>query len=272
MASKNANHQKLAAWLFGTASFVFMIVAFFVEYPADKEPIVRFMASLCTGLFGFFLTGSIRLFTDENLSGFEKVGIKAVGGTALFVLVWMTWPNAGPPPFIPKVRLKSADLFILRNGSKTALHFPLVEDARLLATSAQQLGANDQMKIRARFDSDTSWTLIGIDPEGTLQYLASDHNAQLKNTVDYPMGDEMARLKAGGWYLFAVVQSSKPIQSQSDLSLTLGNLGTPPAPPDNQWIQTRGPMRFASTFLDNLDARLVDANIALAVFLKNSPL
>ncbi len=95
-----SKHQKTAAWVFGSVFVVFLIVVYFVTPGASlHHPIIRLIGALLAGLFGYFVTGSIKLVANAAWSPLGKLTIQAGGGAAMFVLVYFGWSQfPGPSP------------------------------------------------------------------------------------------------------------------------------------------------------------------------------
>jgi len=99
MATK-ASFQRLASWIFGGITFVFLIGVFVFgpdELSEGKQRILGIMCAVLAGLFGYFFTGSMKLVTEGNLPKWGKISIQASGGVALFVLVLLWWGSVYAP-------------------------------------------------------------------------------------------------------------------------------------------------------------------------------
>src|SRR5579872_68755 len=95
-----SQNQQLAGWLFGSASFVFLIWSFIFgpnDLPAQKQLTLGLISAFAAGFLGYFITGTIGVDSANALASGAKFGIKAAGGAALFVLVLFWWqPNRSP--------------------------------------------------------------------------------------------------------------------------------------------------------------------------------
>lgn len=87
-------HQIVATWLFGLIFSGFLITVFFSDRAGrTHDPIVRLFAAVTAALFGYFLTGTIQVVSHGGLGKVGRMSIRASGGAAMFVLVWLTWPK-----------------------------------------------------------------------------------------------------------------------------------------------------------------------------------
>jgi len=62
-----------------------------------KQPIPQLIGTLLAGLFGFFMTGSMKLITGGKVPGGVKISLQAGGGFAVAALVWVSWPSPRAP-------------------------------------------------------------------------------------------------------------------------------------------------------------------------------
>jgi hypothetical protein len=79
-----------ATWVFGSVLLVFAVWVFIFApdtLPEYKHRMLGILLALLSGLFAFFLTGDMGLEIKSIESRFRKVGVKATGGIAVFVLV-----------------------------------------------------------------------------------------------------------------------------------------------------------------------------------------
>gem|GEM_PF-4667292 len=85
--------QARGAWIFGgLLLFLLAVFAFAPPVLAEcKQRILAFCAALLAGLFGWFLSGEIRLGIQVLKSRFGELTIRAGGGMVLFVLVLGWW-------------------------------------------------------------------------------------------------------------------------------------------------------------------------------------
>lgn len=93
----NTKYQRLASWIFGGFSFLFLIGVFIFSpesLPAFKHKILAIISAILCGLFTYFFTGTIKL--DAK---FPKIGIvlRAAGGVAMFLVV-LFWYNSDYAP------------------------------------------------------------------------------------------------------------------------------------------------------------------------------
>lgn len=91
---------RISSWIFGGVSFVFLIGVFMFApavLPPFKHQLLGLFAGLCGGFLGYFLTGSLGIDGTANLKPFGKLGIKAGGGLALFVLILLWWSSDASP-------------------------------------------------------------------------------------------------------------------------------------------------------------------------------
>jgi hypothetical protein len=103
--------ESLASWIFGSLLFVFF-VGVFIFAPRNLDPnrqrMLAFASALLAGLFAFFLTGSLDLSGSILETSLGKLGLRATGGLALFVLVLVWWFTPLAPVKV-KARKDSAD-------------------------------------------------------------------------------------------------------------------------------------------------------------------
>jgi hypothetical protein len=100
MAATKASSQRLASWIFGGIAFAFLIGVFIFgpdELSEEKHRILGIMCAVLAGLFGYFLTGSMKLVTESKLPKWGRITIQASGGIALFVLVLLWWGSNYAP-------------------------------------------------------------------------------------------------------------------------------------------------------------------------------
>lgn len=93
-SKRRINHKAIATWLFGSISLVFFIAVVFVdlgERSRGQQQAFQIIASIFCGLFGFFLTGGLKLVADGRLPVIGKATIQAGGGVALFLIVFFSF-------------------------------------------------------------------------------------------------------------------------------------------------------------------------------------
>ncbi|HUT26041.1 MAG TPA: tetratricopeptide repeat protein, partial [Sumerlaeia bacterium] len=76
------------------------MAAFFMagkEVTPLQHRIAGLVGATMAGLFGYFVTGAIKIQTEGQLPKWGKVAIQASGGTALFVLVLIWWGSDAAP-------------------------------------------------------------------------------------------------------------------------------------------------------------------------------
>lgn len=81
-----------AAWIFGVPFLLFLAAPFYFapkHIGARKRPIPDLIASLLTGLLGFIFIGTLEVVVETEISNATKAVIQAVGGCALFVIVFV---------------------------------------------------------------------------------------------------------------------------------------------------------------------------------------
>ena len=61
------------------------------KIPSHKYGILQILCSLAAGFLGFFLTGAIGVDGSAGFGSSAKLGIKATGGAAIFVVVFLRW-------------------------------------------------------------------------------------------------------------------------------------------------------------------------------------
>lgn len=101
--------QELAAWIFGTVAFVFLMLLILLplrNLPAWKVNILAIITALLAGVFCTFLTGSIILEVKPDFAGWGKTAIQAGGGVALFVFVLLWWQLVLKPQPTEKRQMK----------------------------------------------------------------------------------------------------------------------------------------------------------------------
>jgi hypothetical protein len=79
-----------ATWVFGSVLLLFAVWVFIFApntLPEYKHRMLGIFLALLWGLFAFFLTGDLGLEIKALESRFGKLGVKATGGIAVFVLV-----------------------------------------------------------------------------------------------------------------------------------------------------------------------------------------
>ena len=83
--------QQLAAWVFGFCVFAFLVVVFWIDpkLSATRARVACLFGALLAGLFGYFITGSIKLFSEGSQPKFGKVAVQATGGAVLSVFVFL---------------------------------------------------------------------------------------------------------------------------------------------------------------------------------------
>src|SRR5260370_1322772 len=92
--------QQRAAWVFGSLSFVFLLGVFcFAPVVIDpvRQKILAIISAILVGLFGYFLTGSVKVVADADFPQFGKVLLQAGGGTALAIVVLLWWLSDRAP-------------------------------------------------------------------------------------------------------------------------------------------------------------------------------
>jgi len=89
-----------ATWIFGAGLLLFAVWVFIfapATLPDYKHQMLGVFLALLSGLFAFFLTGDIGLTLQGPESQWGKVGVKATGGLAVFVLVLWWWSSPLAP-------------------------------------------------------------------------------------------------------------------------------------------------------------------------------
>ena len=95
-----SQNQQLAAWIFGGTSFAFLIGVFVFgpkELPPQKHLILGLISAFAAGFLGYFITGTIGIDGAVSLPSGAKIGVKAAGAMALFVLVLYWWQSDRSP-------------------------------------------------------------------------------------------------------------------------------------------------------------------------------
>lgn len=232
-----SSHQAIAAWIFGSISFALLGGLLVFGYDQLKDPLVRFFASLCAGLFGFFLTGTIRLFSDGTLPKIGKLGVQATGGAALFVLVWLTWPaQAIPQP----VSLQRLELFVQRAGVEAIEPLVLVAGRHnQSAPPIEPLEPDDAFRLVGRLSRAAHWALIWIDSGGK-PTVASASTAP-SDRIEYPGEAQGITINAQdptGWHALSLILSDRSLSKPAETwSSKLTGIGIPPKPPPRHWSQ-----------------------------------
>jgi hypothetical protein len=135
-----AQRRIRASWIFGSVLLVFFIYAFLSgqeNLPEYKVRMLAFVSALIAGLFGFFLTGDMNLDIHWAHSRFGEVGVKAIGGFALFVLVLIFW-------FSPLSPMKSAPVPI----SNYRVHLSFVDkDKRPVQATYVESSLGEAVKV-----------------------------------------------------------------------------------------------------------------------------
>jgi hypothetical protein len=86
-------HQIVGAWVFGSILLVFLAAVFVYgpnELPAHKHLMLGVFCALLSGLMSSFILGTLVISgkIPEQLLGLD---VKAGGGLAVFVLVFLIW-------------------------------------------------------------------------------------------------------------------------------------------------------------------------------------
>src|SRR3982751_3508204 len=92
--------QQRAAWIFGSASFLFLVWVFVFgpnELPPQKHQLLGFFCALAAGFLGYFIVGMIHVAGAIRLHRFARITIKAAGAAAMFVLVLLWWQSPASP-------------------------------------------------------------------------------------------------------------------------------------------------------------------------------
>jgi hypothetical protein len=100
MRMRRRHDRSAASWVFGLilVAFLVWVFAFAPEtLPEYKQRMLGVFLAALAGLFAFFLTGDIGLELQSIQSRFGELAVKATGGVAVFVLVWVWWWS----PFAP---------------------------------------------------------------------------------------------------------------------------------------------------------------------------
>jgi hypothetical protein len=152
---KKSQAQQLAAWVFGSASFLFLVAVFWLAPEAIDPTRQRILGVICAvlaGLFGYFLIGSIRLIAEGKFSHFGKISIQAAGGVALFVLMLLWW-SSEKAPVKPLSQQRSdileaysnqiMDNLIRASSGKPFVHFAFVDSTGNVAKPVQDAAIYD---------------------------------------------------------------------------------------------------------------------------------
>ena len=102
--TEGQNRSK-ATWIFGSVLLIFSVWVFIFApdmLPEYKHRMLGIFLALLSGLFAFFLTGDMGLEIKSLESRFGKVGVKATGGIAVFVLVLWWWSSPLAPIGVEK--------------------------------------------------------------------------------------------------------------------------------------------------------------------------
>jgi hypothetical protein len=274
---KYSRNKYLASWIFGALTFAFLIFVYFFDHESVNHPILRFMASICAGLFGFFLSGNIyiTIVNTNILSKIGKLTIQAGGGFALFMVIWFTWPTS-PSRIIDTQdleqvpSLEQADLFIRRSGNDSKVEdYPLIHTQREISTdSIYPLKNQDDLKLVARFTRPVYWYLIWFDTKGVVKIVAGSYRAE--RNVEYPTGKDFVAVDANdpaGLHLILLVASYQPTASLLyKIEKNLGKIGPPPSRLLQFEVELRGQrgsgsirkstQEFVETYLNTIDDTL----------------
>jgi hypothetical protein len=102
----------VATWIFGTASFLFIVGVFLFsppELPPYKVRVLAIVSAILLGFFGFFFSGTLTIGVDGDWPLIGKVALQASGGIALFLITMYWWKSEFAPvkagePLPPDVR------------------------------------------------------------------------------------------------------------------------------------------------------------------------
>ena len=111
--STHSQHQRLAAWIFGSISFLVLFRIVF-GMPDQLQPheynVLGILCGILCGLFGYFFTGTMKFTKRVNLSKWRKVGIQAAARTTLFVFVLLSWSSDASPIKVKHIEIISEPL------------------------------------------------------------------------------------------------------------------------------------------------------------------
>ncbi len=230
-----AKQRLIATWVFGSLAFVLLATLIFIDYPREREPLVRFFTSLCAGLFGYFLSGSLRVVSRGALPWLGRVVIQSTGGTALFLIVWFSWPTVSEAT--SAASLGKLNLLIERKALNQTILYRLV-DRGLQVAPVPQIAAvspDDKWRIEATLDKPAYCGLLEVDPDGKVAILATSESPV--ETFLFPGPKQGAKLQFDqpGWQALVLVVSPTSIARRSQTWLKqLAAIGPPPNPPANQ--------------------------------------
>lgn len=97
--SRSIDHQAIASWVFGSILLIFLLGVFTLgpdQLSWPRQKLLAFICALAAGLFTFFFTGTVSLFS-------ERLAVRATGGVAVFVLVLLWWGSPVAPVRIAKI-------------------------------------------------------------------------------------------------------------------------------------------------------------------------
>jgi tetratricopeptide (TPR) repeat protein len=165
----------IATWVFGSLSFAFLIIVFWIApKPLERFQlrIIAFVSSLLMGLFGYFLPGAVNI---------RVPGVRAGGGVALFLLT-LWWWNSEFAPIKAAVATLPADIenYLHDEALKNNPAFSLTQE-----TIQKLQGAADSSLRAALADGRLAWARHKLDREEYDQ--AIDHcNEALSFQPNYP--------------------------------------------------------------------------------------
>jgi hypothetical protein len=181
--------QHLGTWVFGSLLLIFLMGVFVFapdELSYDKQRILAVFAALMTGLFGYFLTGSIALESKAFKSVLGDAGVKAASGAALFVLVLVWW-------FSPLAPVTPADGMVTVRLTVLSPQKLPVDDAEVWASvagEAQKVPGGWELEIpRSKMPADKKITLYAAKKNA---YLSGQREIDLKDQANFSTTIELS--------------------------------------------------------------------------------
>ncbi len=99
------DHQTIAAWVFGSLTFAFLVGVFIFspdQLPPFKHRILSIVSSTFAGAFTYFLQGSLRLSGTPKLPYVGGIAIRATGCVAVWLLTMLWWTSDFAPVRVEK--------------------------------------------------------------------------------------------------------------------------------------------------------------------------
>ncbi len=175
----------IASWIFGSLLLVFLLVVFWFgpkNLPRHKKRILAFISSLLAGLS--FLTGDILLAYEADLGLGGKLGIQAVGGVALFVLVLLWWWSDFGPLAKKEDENNGGSSSAVNLDARTRDHSP-VQQTALGHVTAETVDASSHHGLDGK---DIASVVGTVMEKSAIQKALLDQNLQLSQEKEELQG------------------------------------------------------------------------------------